>query len=83
MLFNHRTVKGQARVNPRMPRFVLLNQNLEPGLFPGVLESLGVGGREGKEGGRGKKSQTKPALGHRTAPPYTEASLPPSPGQAQ
>lgn len=44
MQFNHRTVKGQPTVNPRMPWFVLLSQNFEPGLFRG-----GAGKPGGKE----------------------------------
>lgn len=47
MQFNHRTVKGQPTVNPRMPWFVLLSQNFEPGLFTGGAEK--AGGKEKKE----------------------------------
>lgn len=64
MQFNHRTVKGQPGVNPRKPCFVLLNQNLEPGLFPGAAQHPKGGWEEGKRGRQRKENeQARLALG--------------------
>lgn len=75
MQFNHRTVKGQPRVNPRMPCCVLLNQNLKAGLFPGGATKPKGCRKEGEEGGRGENEPTRDAPRWcRRAP---KASIPP------